>query len=433
MNSPRDRWIIARLLSGSEVNGELEHVSDSTRRLCDHLAMIPVKKRPDALAAFLKSVPEPKERELVLALAEIRPEDPAPEEPARIYATLADVAETISEQQWLWEGWIAFGVLNVLASDPGVGKSRTSMDLARRLWFADPWPDGKLNILPAKTLTLWIQGDRNFAEMLKTARDFGLPDEAVALGSAPEEPFGSLDLDDLKTLDAIARRIQASGARLTIIDTVAMTTGRNLSLPEEARNFFAPLLEMCRQTGVALLALTHLSAHKEALGRRIVEKARVVMKMTNPDPGQPNRRRLWVDKSAVVKPAPLGITMKTPGNEYDFNPPGGPEQDPDRRAKESGPVGRPPTKTDEAKAFILEKLATGDQKTCELVREWTTSGGSRGTFFTARAQLQDEGRILVDITEKPQVMMLFTGTPDAAESPGSAEGDGDEDPNDVSY
>src|SRR4051794_31782310 len=108
-----------------------------------------------------------------------------------------------------------------------------------------------------------------------------------------------------------------------------MTSSRNLCRSEEARAYFAPIMESAGKSGVPFLALTHLNANKEALGRRIVEKARVVIKMTAPDPeGQPNRRRLWVDKSAVIKPPPLGITMGDAGNDYDFAPPSEPETTP---------------------------------------------------------------------------------------------------------
>ena len=113
-----------------------------------------------------------------------------------------------------------------------------------------------------------------------------------------------------RRLAAIGNRILAAGVSLVVIDTVGMTTGRNLSRPEEAREFFAPIMELAHKTGTPFLGLTHLSANKEALGRRIVEKARVVIKMTQPDPeGQHDRRRLWVDKTAIQKPPPLGVTM----------------------------------------------------------------------------------------------------------------------------
>ena len=113
----------------------------------------------------------------------------------------------MSNQPWLWQGWIAAGVLNALASDPGIGKTR---------FRPRPGPPSLVRVdvagqsierSPAGTRTLWVQGDRNFAEMLQCARDFGLPDKAVVLGSSPEDPTGSLDLDDLGTLAAIGDRI----------------------------------------------------------------------------------------------------------------------------------------------------------------------------------------------------------------------------------
>jgi hypothetical protein len=122
--------------------------------------------------------------------------------------------------------------------------------------------------------------------MLQCARDFGLPDDAVVLGSSPDgsspdDPTSSLDLDDPATLDALRDRIKAAGVPLVVIDTVGMVTGRNLSRPEEAREFCAPVIELAGTTGVAFLGLTHLSMNKEALGCRIVEKARSVIKTTS--------------------------------------------------------------------------------------------------------------------------------------------------------
>ncbi len=84
--------------------------------------------------------------------------------------------------------------------------------------------------------------------MLQCARDFGLPDDAVVLGSSPSDPMGSLDLDDLSTLTELENRIVAARVALVVIDTVGMTTSRNLSRPEEARDFFAPIIELAART-----------------------------------------------------------------------------------------------------------------------------------------------------------------------------------------
>jgi hypothetical protein len=213
--------------------------------------------------------------------------------------------------------------------------------------------------------------------MLQAARDFGLPDDAVALGSSADEPLGGLDLDDEATLAALGEYIRAADPALVVIDTVGMVTDRNLCRPEEARAFFAPIMDLARETGVAFLGLTHLSANKEALGRRIVDKARVVLKMTQPDPaGQPDRRRLWVDKSAVVKPPPLGITMKGDGNEYDFTPPSEPEP----ITRKRGPS---PERLDACKAWLTERLTPNPLRVTDIRDAAEEAGHAVGTLYDA--------------------------------------------------
>ena len=89
------------------------------------------------------------EAALVKALADIDPTGPPPEpDPAERCATLADVRRLVADTEWLWPGWLAAGVLNALAADPGTGKTILAMDLARRLWFKLAWPDGQANPMP---------------------------------------------------------------------------------------------------------------------------------------------------------------------------------------------------------------------------------------------------------------------------------------------
>jgi len=378
-------WGCRCLIFGTSLNGELDAVSGPYRRLLGHLADLPVGERQGAFNAFLKRETPEEEAAIIKAVADQdpmgRPPAPVAGGASRSYATLADVARIVSAQPWLWKGWIALGVLNAVAADPGVGKTRFVLDLARRLWLGQPWPDNQPNELPPGTRTLWIQGDRSFAEMLQAARDFGLPDDAVALGSSPNEPFGSLDLDDPATLTALGERIKAANTPLAIIDTVGMTTARNLSRPDEAREFFAPIMELCNQTGVAMFGLTHLSANKEALGRRIVEKARVVIKMTQPDPdGQPNRRRLWVDKTAVQKPPPLGISMGSAGNDYDFGPP----KEPDPAPRKPGP---PPAKLEEYKAWLTKQLTPIPARVTDIRRGAEQVSFSVDTLYRSKDAL----------------------------------------------
>ena len=130
-----------------------------------------------------------------------------------------------------------------------------------------------------------------------------------------------------------------------------------------------------------MLGLTHLSKDKEALGRRIVEKARVVIKMTQPDPeGQPDRRRLWVDKTAVVKPPALGITMGTAGNDYDSEPP----KEPDPVPKKRGPS---PEKLEECKTWLAAQLTPNPARVSVVRKAAEQAGHATGTLYAARDAL----------------------------------------------
>ncbi len=130
-------------------------------------------------------------------------------------------------------------------------------------------------------------------------------------------------------MDALRARIRTEAPGLVIIDTVGMTTARNLCRPEDARDYFGPLMRIANDTGTAFLLLTHLSRDSQALGRRIVGASRVVWKLTHPDPeGQPDRRRLGVDKTYALKPPPLGMAIAESGCTFDFNPPADPEPRP---------------------------------------------------------------------------------------------------------
>ena len=379
--APREAWALRRLLVGGSIPDGCGPGAEF-RPLADCLAACPVEDRRPAWEGFLAGRPDAEA--LIAALAAIEPTDPPPAagpDADRPYATLADVGRVVTSDAWLWPGWLADGVLNVLASEPGKGKTRFAMDLARRLYHGLPWLDGQPNGRAAGARTLWVPGDRNFQELLQVARDFGLPDDAVALGAAPDDPTGGLDLDDPANRDALSDRVAAAAPALVIIDTLGMTTGLNLCKPEDARAYFAPILELAARRGVALLGLTHLSANKEALGRRVVEKARVLLKLEEPDPdGQPNRRRLWVDKSAVVKPPPLGITLGGAGNDYDTNPPEEPAATPGRR----GPA---PSRKSECHRWLAECLSPNPVRLTDLRRDAEAAGFATSTLYAAREAL----------------------------------------------
>ena len=107
----------------------------------------------------------------------------------------------------------------------------------------------------------------------------------------------------------------------------------------------------------------------------------MVIKMTCPDPdGQPNRRRLWVDKTAAVKPATLGITMGTSGNEYDLDPPVEPEPETGRR----GPA---PVKLEECKEWLTRFLSPHPARIKDIISAAGEGGHTKTTLYAAKESL----------------------------------------------
>jgi hypothetical protein len=385
--TPAELWHLRRKIVGLDQDGDLSFLSRDSRRLYQHLESLPVEARPGAVNGFACGLGDPEA--FIRSLAEVNPEGPCPEASPERCATLAELRRLASDTLWSWKSWLAAGVLNALAADPGTGKTIMAVFLAWVLWTGSRWPDGQENGLPPRTRTLWVPGDRHFSQLLELAAQYGIPDEAMLFNAPVSDPTGGLDLDDPAEHAALEGRIEAERPGLVIIDTVGMTTSRNLCRPEDAREYFGPLMDMARATGVPCLCLTHLSRDGQALGRRINGACRVVWKMTDPDPdGQPNRRRVEVDKTFSEKPPALGMTIRSGGCTFDFSPPSAPEP---------SKGGRPPSKRGEAEAFILEALVAGVARIGnDLADEWAGKGESKKTFWRAVDDMAKEGVVTID-------------------------------------
>ena len=104
------------------------------------------------------------------------------------------------------------------------------------------------------------------------------------------------------------------------------------------------------------------------------------------------------------------MTLRDGGCDFDSNPP---EQ------REPGKSGRPPTKIAEAIEFLQNKLAHEDRKGCELIDEWEGRGQAKGTIINAKKALLDQGRLVVDDSQKPQMWHLVANDEDQYLSEGA--------------
>ena len=291
---PLEAWCLGRALSGSALNGELEGVSSRYRRLLDHLNGLPAGDRHGAFRAFLTSRSDDEAKEIINAVADIRPEEPAPViEPKRLTAHLGDLSRSKPADRFVWANWLVRNHFNLLSSDPKIGKTYVTMALARRIYFAEPWPDGQPPTFPTGTKTLWVCGDRHQDELLDYATSFGLPPEAILLNANPEEAYGGCDLDNPVNVESLRNRVDAEKPGLVIIDTLWRATRRKLHKEDEVNLLLNPLITIAQECDVTILGLMHLSKDADTLGRRLEGLARAVLKMFKPDPTNPIAEGSW--------------------------------------------------------------------------------------------------------------------------------------------
>jgi hypothetical protein len=130
MIKPTDAWALARVLAGISVNGELDVLDEPWKGMGAHLAGLPVADRSGVWDTML--IARLDRDGLIMALSEVDPNGPAPA-PVNIRpAHLGDLAQGCG--RFIWDCFLVRGHLNLLSSNPKIGKTRVMLDIARRIW-----------------------------------------------------------------------------------------------------------------------------------------------------------------------------------------------------------------------------------------------------------------------------------------------------------
>jgi hypothetical protein len=298
-------------------------------------------------------------------------------------ATLEDLARVGAEVKWAWKGWLQKGVLNALASEAGQGKTRFCADLLRRVRHGLKWPDGQeITELGRDATALWVVADNNHDELVSLGADFDITG-GVFLNASKSDPYGGVSLETVDDLLALEKRIRRVNPAFVFVDTVGNATEKDLNKQDGAKAFYQPLQILARRYGSIFLCLTHLNAGGQFLGRRVLEKVRMALRMQKPNPDD-DRRSLQVHKTNSKKPPPLGVTMGDKGNEYDNNPPVAPARE--NSAEPGKPRAMPGV--DKCCEWLKEQLSSGSQRVHKLRTAGEAKGYSAKTLYKARDVLK---------------------------------------------
>jgi hypothetical protein len=385
-----DAWVLRRLLSGHEVNGELGSMSTKLRPLAEYLAPLDAESRQVGWGAYLAGRLD--HEAMINAVAAFDPDAPAPtpeaEGPIRP-ANLADVRAIASREQWLWPGYIPRSRVAGISAYEGVGKTRLETDLARRIYHALPWPDGQPATLPKGTPTLWVCADGQQDDLVAAAAACDLPDEAIWFNTPSDNPYGGTELDEDEDRERLEDFIGRIRPGLVFIDSLTYATSHDLCRADETKALMTPLRDITQRTQATIIASLHLSLEGQVLGRRAKGLCRVILQLDCPDPEQPERLKLWVARTFDKRPPPLGVKMTDAGNEYDDEPP--------EAAPRDGRTGRPPTSRVKAEAFIVKALTEkNDQVANDLYRAWKGPKMDYKTFWRAVDALKEAERLVTD-------------------------------------
>lgn len=170
--------------------------------------------------------------------------------------------------KWLWPSRIPLGKVTLLASDPGLGKTLVTLDVAARKSRGTAWPDAPGEpTAPGSVILLSAEDDIPDTIVPRLAVAGADMTRIVALQGVEYRQGGKGYFNLAHDLPALEDAIQRTpDTRLVVIDPIsAYLGGTDSHKNAEVRGLLAPLADLAARHGVAILAVTHLN--KAGAGR----------------------------------------------------------------------------------------------------------------------------------------------------------------------
>ena len=239
---------------------------------------------------------------------------PEYEPPPRVWLTPMATVER-KKVNWLWPGRVPLGKVTLLVGDPGQGKSLLSLDIAARVTTGAAWPDqiepvetakgqvareegpsasgaalvpppsspdplpppSTLDPRPSPPATpcpvgsvILMSAEDDVADTIRPRLEVAGADitrvTVLRAIARPEMGAGELQFSlarDVRVLEAVIQ--QLPDVRLVILDPVsAYLAGADANSNTAIRAVLAPLKGVAERTGVAVLAISHLTKKADA-------------------------------------------------------------------------------------------------------------------------------------------------------------------------
>jgi putative DNA primase/helicase len=337
---------------------------------------------------------------------------------------LADVKPTSTS--WLWPGRIPLRRVTLLVSDPGIGKSLLTLDIAARVSRGTPWPDANVecgmgngdsqSAAPSSEIphspfhnppssVLLLTAEDDLAETIRPRLEaLGADCEKIlAISSVPGENANDVPRAFAlnRDLARLANLLDAMpDCRLLIVDPIsAFLGGTNEHANSDIRTLLATLATLAREHHLAVLIVSHLRKKEGAAIYRtmgslaFVAVARAAWLVCK-DPEDADKRLLLPLKNNLA-PNASGLAYIIESSDDGRAPkirwlPDPVTVTPDNISEVARSVGRPDVERQHAIGWLQERLATGPRPTRDIKQEAEANGICQRTLRRAFRELSGE-------------------------------------------
>jgi putative DNA primase/helicase len=246
------------------------------------------------------------------------------EAPESLLTTWQDMEGLIGPISFDWKPWLPVGLLTILASEAGIGKSALALRIAGSYILGLPWPDntpfsGELGAV------LWCESEAAQAVNLDRAKTWGYPIEKFY--NPLSDPFGDVNLDEAEHKEAIINKAGLPEVRFIVVDSLSGTNSRKESATEIkgitewlarlARDIQKPLLLTHHLRKKGIIDTDEITLDRIRGSSAIVQAARVIWTLDIPDISWKDNKRLQVVKNNLARfPSPVGMMISESGVEF---------------------------------------------------------------------------------------------------------------------
>lgn len=224
---------------------------------CESVRIIPAPKdAKDSRAAVIAGATR---ADFLALIEEAVPLEPEPVDGDPIIRRLDQVkAEAVD---WLWPGRIARGKLNLIAGDPGLGKSFLTLDVAARVSTGAGWPDRPNERREPGGVVLLSAEDGTADTVVPRLIAAGADRSRIAVLEGVHDRSAPRAFNFERDIEALGRAVRAvPGCVLVEIDPVsAYLGGVDSHKNADVRGLLAPLAALAAELGVAVVMVTHLN------------------------------------------------------------------------------------------------------------------------------------------------------------------------------